>query len=166
MIYKCFVFAGFYVGTTLINVIQMVCWEAIVVVWNDMFILLVWSLIGMIGGARYINHWEAYLWIKLFSKHSPSLPDDFDRMLILAIVKLLIIVRGPGAEPGKWVQSFFLNVFILYRYCTLWNRMMAFSQHWAFLNNAFYIFSPIAVQNSGFSWSGKTENPCIYSYNW
>ena len=29
------------------------------------------------------------------------------------------IVRGPGAEPGNWVQSFFLNVFILYRYCTL-----------------------------------------------
>ena len=29
------------------------------------------------------------------------------------------IVRGPGAEPGKWVQSFFLNVFIFYRYCTL-----------------------------------------------
>ena len=21
-------------------------------------------------------------------------------------------------EPGKWVQSFFLNVFMLYRYCT------------------------------------------------
>ena len=26
-----------------------------------------------------------------FSKHSPSLPDDFDRMLILAIEKLLIM---------------------------------------------------------------------------
>ena len=31
----------------------------------------------------------------------------------------LVLVRGPSAEPGKWVQSFFLNVFMLYRYCTL-----------------------------------------------
>ena len=30
-----------------------------------------------------------------------------------------LVVRGPEAEPGKWVQSFFLNVFILYRYCSL-----------------------------------------------
>ena len=43
-----------------------------------------------------------------------------------------IVVRGPGAEPGKWVQSFFFNVFMLYRYYSLWNRVMAFSQHWAF----------------------------------
>ena len=78
----------------------------------------------------------------------------------------MLIVRGPEVEPGKWVQSFFLNVFILYRYCSLWNRVMAFSQHWAFLNNAFYIFSHIAVQNSGLRWSGKTENPGIYSHNW
>ena len=34
-------------------------------------------------------------------------------------IKYLLIVRGPVAEPGKWVQSFFLNVFILYRYCTI-----------------------------------------------
>ena len=73
--------------------------------------------------------------------------------------KNVLIVKRPGAEPGKWVQSFFLNVFILYRYCTLWNRVMAFSQHWAFLNNAFYIFSSIAVQNSGFRWSGKQKIP-------
>ena len=32
---------------------------------------------------------------------------------------MYILVRGPGAEPGKGVQSFFLNVFMLYRYCTL-----------------------------------------------
>ena len=33
--------------------------------------------------------------------------------------EIRMIVRGPGAEPGKWVQSFFLDVFMLYGYCTL-----------------------------------------------
>ena len=84
----------------------------------------------------------------------------------LTVTVIIIIVRGPGAEPGKWVQSFFLDVFMLYGYCTLWNRVMAFSQHWAFWNNEFYIFSPIGAQNSGFTWSGKTQNHFIYPHNW
>ena len=54
-------------------------------------------------------------------------------------------------EPGKWVQSFFLNVFMLYRYCTPWNCMMAFLQHWAFLYNTFYKIALIGTQNNGFT---------------
>ena len=49
-----------------------------------------------------------------------------DHRWIIAMLKMIerctgqsIIVRGPGTEPGKWVQSFFLDVFMLYGYCTL-----------------------------------------------
>ena len=45
-------------------------------------------------------------------------------MLINLILKEKMRTNSQGVkciflvEPGKWVQSFFLNVFMLYRYCT------------------------------------------------
>ena len=29
------------------------------------------------------------------------------------------LARKPGAKPGQWFQKFFLDVFMLYRYCSL-----------------------------------------------
>ena len=84
----------------------------------------------------------------------------------LTFAKYCAFSQGARSWTWKVGPKFFLNVFILYRYCSLWNRVMAFSQHWAFWNNEFYNFSPIAVQNNGFTWSGKTENHFIYSHNW
>ena len=69
-----------------------------------------------------------------------------------------LLVRGKelSLESGS-------KIFLSYWYCTLWNRMMAALSIWY---NEFYIFSFIAIQNSGFRCLRKTENHCTYAHSW
>ena len=87
----------------------------------------------------------------------------FNRMnkMKFCYLRKMVLVRSSGnsqgvkciflVKPGKWVQSFFLCVFMLYRYYTQGNCMMAFSQHWAFLYNTFYKIASIGTQNNSFT---------------
>ena len=72
-------------------------------------------------------------------------------------ISMIILQHSQGVKCIFWSslesgsKVFFLGVFMLYRYCTPWNRMMAFSQHWAILYNTFYNIMAIGMQNNGFT---------------